>query len=262
MSKTIVITGSTKGIGHGLASELLKRGQNVVISGSQADRLEAALSILQSQYPKQAAGCLCDVRRYEDHEQLFRFAREKFERVDIWVNNAGIAHPPVNFWELPLDLIYQVINVNLLGVLHGSRVAAENMLQQGSGWIYNLEGFGSGGRVMAGMSIYGASKIAVAYLSKTLAKELAKTPVRIATLQPGMVITGLVMNQYQTPEALEKVKPIFNIIANRLTDVTPWLAEQILNNTKNGAVLNYQPTWKLMMRFLTTPIIKRNVFDH
>ena len=58
-----------------------------------------------------------------------------------------------------------------------------------------------------------------------------------------------------------QVKPIFNIIANRVSDVVPWLAAQMLTNEKNGALLQYQPRWKLLLRFATAPFIKRNVFD-
>lgn len=261
MTKTIVITGSTKGIGYGLAEEFLKRGHRVVVSGRRQDKLDSAVSAFAAKYNDKVAGCLCDVTRLEDNEKLFAFAKEKFGRVDIWVNNAGVAHPMTNIWELPLDVIHEVVNANVYGSIFGSRVAIQGMLAQGGGWIYNLEGFGSSGRVMAGLSVYGMTKAAAAYFGKSLAKEVQNTPVKVATLQPGMVITDMVTGQYKTPEELEKVKPIFNIIANRVSDVVPWLADQMLSNEKSGAVLQYQPRWKLMLRFLTAPFIKRNLFD-
>ncbi len=259
MTKTIVITGSTKGIGYGLAEEFLKRGHNVVISGRNQERLDKAMSALAANY-KNAAGCLCDVTKYDDNEKLFAFAKEKFGRVD-WINNAGVAHPMTNVWELPLDVIQDSVNANVYGSIYGSRVAIQGMLEQGGGWIYNLEGFGSSGRTMAGLSVYGMTKAAAAFFGKSLAKEVANTSVKVATIQPGMVITDMVTGQYKTPEELEKVKPIFNIIANRLTDVVPWIADQMLRNEKNGALLQYQPRWKLMLRFLTAPFVKRNLFD-
>jgi short-subunit dehydrogenase len=261
MTKTIVITGSTKGIGYGLAEEFLKRGHNAVISGRKRGALDSAVAKLSAQYKDKVAGCLCDVTRFEDNEKLFVFAKEKFGRVDIWVNNAGVAHSMTNVWELPLDLIRDVVNANVLGTIYGSCVAIQGMLAQGGGWIYNLEGFGSSGRVMAGLSVYGMTKAAAAFFGKSLAKEVANTPVKVATLQPGMVITDMVTGQYKTPEELNKVKPIFNIIANRIGDVVPWLAEQMLTNEKNGALFQYQPRWKLLLRFATAPFIKRNVFD-
>jgi short-subunit dehydrogenase len=260
MSKTIVITGSTKGIGFGLAEEFLKRGHNVVISGRNQERLDKAVATLSANH-KNIAGCFCDVTKYEDNEKLFAFAKEKFGRVDIWINNAGVAHPMTNVWELPLDVIHDSVNANVYGSIYGSRVAIQGMLEQGGGWIYNLEGFGSNGRVRAGISIYGMTKAATAFLGKALAEEVKGTSVKVATMQPGMVITDMVIGQFKTPEELEKVKPIFNIIASRVEDVVPWLAEQMLTNEKNGAVIEFQPRWKLMLRFLTAPFVKRNVFD-
>ncbi|MBM4426072.1 MAG: SDR family oxidoreductase [Chloroflexi bacterium] len=260
MSKVIVITGSTKGIGYGLAEEFLKRGQQVVVSGRNQERLDKAVSALAAKH-KNVAGYLCDVTKYDDNEKLFVFAKEKFGRVDIWVNNAGVAHPMTNVWDLPLDVIQDSVNANVYGSIYGSRVAIKGMLEQGGGWIYNLEGFGSSGRTMAGLSVYGMTKAAAAYFGKSLAKEVANTSVQVATLQPGMVITDMITGQYKTPEELNKVKPIFNIIANRVSDVVPWLAEQMLTNEKNGAEIHFQPRWKLMLRFLTAPFVKRNVFD-
>jgi short-subunit dehydrogenase len=260
MTKTIIITGSTKGIGYGLAEEFLKRGHNVVVSGRKQAALDKAVATLSAKY-KTVAGCLCDVTKFEDHEKLFAFTKDKFGRVDIWINNAGVAHPMTNVWELPLDVIQDSVNANVYGSIYGSRVAIQGMFEQGGGWIYNIEGFGSNGRVMAGLSVYGMTKAAAAFFGKSLAKEVQNTTVKVATIQPGMVITDMVTGQYKTPDELNKVKPIFNIIANRLTDVVPWIADQMLTNQKNGAVLEFQPRWKLLLRFLTAPITKRNVFD-
>ena len=259
--KSIVITGSTKGIGYGLAEEFLKRGHNVVVSGRNQERLDKAVGELAMKH-NNVAGCLCDVTKYEDNEKLFAFAKEKFGRVDIWINNAGVAHPMTNVWELPLEVIQDSVNANVYGSIYGSRVAIQGMLEQeGGGWIYNLEGFGSSGRTMAGLSAYEMTKAAAAFFGKSLAKEVKDTSVKVATIQPGMVITDMVTGQYKTAEELEKVKPIFNIIANRLSDVVPWIAEQMLANEKNGALLQFQPRWKLLLRFATAPFFKRNVFD-
>jgi short-subunit dehydrogenase len=262
MTKTIVITGSTKGIGYGLAEEFLKRGQNVVVSGRNQERLDKAVATLSADH-NNVTSCFCDVTILKDNEKLFTFAKEKFGHVDIWINNAGVAHAMTNVWELPLDVIQDSVNANVYGSIYGSRVAIQGMLEQeDGGWIYNLEGFGSGGRTMAGLSVYGMTKAAAAFFGKSLAKEVKDTPVNVATIQPGMVITDMVTGQYKTPEELNKVKPIFNIIANRLNDVVPWIAEKILTNQKNGAVLEFQPRWKLLLRFATAPFIKRNVFDN
>ncbi|GAB4490714.1 MAG: SDR family oxidoreductase [Anaerolineales bacterium] len=258
--KTIVITGSTQGIGFGLAQELLKRGQKVVISGRSPTTLQQALQALGAFSPN-VAGALCDVTRPQEHEQLFEFAQTTFGRVDIWVNNAGVAHPQEKVWQLAPETLQTVITTNVLGTLYGTRAAARAMLANGGGWIYNLEGFGANGRPRPGISVYGMTKAAVAFLNKSLIQELQGTPVKVAAIQPGMVITHLVTAQYPNPADLERVRPIFNIIASRVSEVTPWLAESILSNQKHGALLQFLPAWKLTLRFLTAPFSQRNVFD-
>ncbi len=259
--QVVVITGSTKGIGYAVATELLKRGQQVVISGRRQEALEQALTTLEARYGDRVAGCLCDVTKPEAHERLWAFACARFGRVDIWVNNAGIAHPQVKAWMLPLDKVQEVVAVNVLGAYYGTRVAIGAMLAQGGGRIYNLEGFGANGRVRAGMTVYGMSKAAAAYLGRSLAAELKGTPVKLITVQPGMVITDLVTAQFDRPEDLERVKPIFNIIASRIAEVAPWLAEQILRPHENGARLEFLPRHKLLWRFVSAPVTRRKVFD-
>ncbi|MBN8581147.1 MAG: SDR family oxidoreductase [Anaerolineae bacterium] len=261
MSKVIVITGSTKGIGYGLAEEFLKLGQRVVVSGRKQDALDQAVAKLSVAYTDKVVGCLCDVSKLEDHERLFAFAKEKFGRVDYWINNAGVAHQQRNLWELSNEVVETVVKSNVLGSLYGTRTAYNGMMAQGGGWIYNFEGFGSNGNVREGITLYGMTKAAIAFMGKSLAVELKDSPVKTGLIQPGMVITDMVTGQYSDPQEFAKVKPIFNIIASRLEDVVPVLAEKILTNETNGARIDFLPRWKLMMRFFTAPFVKRNVFD-
>jgi len=115
----------------------------------------------------------------------------------------------------------------------------KGMRKQGFGSIYNLEGLGSDGRVIKGMALYGTTKSAVSYLTKALAKEAQGTPIIVGGIRPGMT----------------------NILSDRVETVTPWLAEKILLNTKNGATIAWLNRWKLIGRFLTAPFHKREIFD-
>ena len=261
MSKVIVITGSTKGIGYGLAQEFLKRGHQVVVSGRNQERLDKAVSALAAQY-KNVAGCLCDVTKYDDNEKLFVFAKEKFGRVDIWVNNAGISLPRHMLWEQPRENHESIVAANLMGVIYGSQVAIKGMLAQGNGYVFNMEGHGSNGRIIAGMTVYGASKSGLTYFTKSLAEETKNTPVKVCLLSPGIVDTDLLMVDYQdAPEKFQAVKRNLNILADKVETVVPFLVSEMLKGPKNGALLQYQPRWKLMLRFLTAPFVKRNLFD-
>ena len=91
--------------------------------------------------------------------------------------------------------------------------------------------------------------------------EAKETPVIIGSLRPGMVATDLLTERYKDrPEEWERAKKIFNIIADRVENVTPGLAKRMLTNHKNGAVLAYSSTWKLLWRMVSQPFIKRNLF--
>jgi short-subunit dehydrogenase len=178
------------------------------------------------------------------------------------VNNAGLGHKQMSFWEIPTERIETVVNTNVLGTMYGSKVALLGMLEQGSGALYNMEGLGSGGPRVEGTSVYATSKAGLRYFDGMLGQELSDTPVIVGSLNPGMVITELVTSPYDgKPEEWERAKRIFNIIADRVETVTPWLAQRMLDNKKNGARISWSSTWKIMGRFLMAPFRKRDLFE-
>jgi NAD(P)-dependent dehydrogenase (short-subunit alcohol dehydrogenase family) len=261
--KVVVITGSTRGIGYGLADSFLALGCAVVVSGRTDETVEKAVGELSARYETERVfGQPCDVTDYRQMKALWDAARARFGKIDIWINNAGIGHPQVNFWELPAEQVEAVLGTNLLGAMYGSKVALQGMLDQGSGAIYNLEGLGSGGFRVPGTSVYATSKAGLRSFDDTLARETRGTPLIVGALRPGMVITDLVTKPYEgRPEEWERAKRIFNIIADRVETVTPWLARRILDNTKNGARISWSSTWKVMGRFLAAPFRKRDLFE-
>lgn len=261
--KTIVITGSTRGIGFGMAKELLARDCAVLISGRTDQSTQTALHALKSQSTSdQVAGFACDVRSYKAVQDLWDYCNGKFGQVDIWINNAGLSGAQAAIWEIDPTQAQTVVETNLLGVIYGSMVAVQGMLSQGSGSLYNMEGLGSDGRKLNGLACYGTTKYAVSYFTDSLVRETAGTPLVIGALRPGMVITDMILNQYrERPEEWLRVKKIFNIIASRVEDVAPWLAEQVLKNQKSGVRLSYTSNLKLMGRMLVSPFHKRNIID-
>lgn len=261
MKTIVVITGSTKGIGYGLAEEFLKRGNNVIVSGRKQDRLDNAVATLSAKY-KNVAGCLCDVTKFEDHEKLFAFAKEKFGRVDIWINNAGISLPRYMLWEQPKDNHDNIIAANLTSAIYGSQVAIKGMLAQGGGYVFNMEGHGSNGRIIPGMTVYGATKSGLTYFTKSLAAETKDTSVKVCLLSPGIVATDLLMVDYQdTPEKFEAVKRQLNILADKVETVTPFLVEEMLKEPKNGSQIAWLTAGKVLFRFATARFIKRKIFN-
>jgi NAD(P)-dependent dehydrogenase (short-subunit alcohol dehydrogenase family) len=182
--------------------------------------------------------------------------------VDIWVNNAGYAGEMGMVWERPVEEVRSVIAINLVGTILGSQVAMQGMKKHGHGAIYNMEGMGGDGRKHAGLSLYGTTKYAVHYFAESMALEAKATGIVVGGLRPGMVATDLLRDRYRDrPEEWERARKIFNILAERVEDVTPWLAREMLANQTNGAMLTYTSAWKMFWKFIRSPFVKRNVFD-
>jgi NAD(P)-dependent dehydrogenase (short-subunit alcohol dehydrogenase family) len=260
--KTIVITGSTRGIGYGLADAFLDLGCAVAISGRAQTSVESAIASLSVQYePARIWGYPCDVTQYAQVQTLWDTALERLGQIDVWINNAGIAHAQQSFWAQPPEQIQAVVETNLVGTMFGSKVALHGMLQQGHGSLYNMEGLGSDGRAVTGLALYGTTKAGIRYLTESLVQEVAGTQVRVGTLSPGMVTTELLTAQYSgRPDDWERDKRVFNIIADPVETVAPWLAQRVLSNQKNGARLKWLTKTKLAWRFLTSPFHQRDLF--
>ncbi len=259
----VVITGSTRGIGLGLARSFLAEGCRVVISGRKQQNVDEVSKVLSQDYgAEHIKGYACDVSDYNEVKGLWDFAIGHFRKIDIWINNAGLGHKSMAFWEQEIEKIDEILSVNLRGVMYGSRIALRGMLAQGWGHLYNMEGLGSDGRVIFGQSIYGASKSGLAYLTKALARETKATPVNVSALSPGMVITDLLLgNTDVSSDSFKKGKKIFNILADRVETVTPWMVRRILSNTGKGRNIRWLTTRKIIWRFLSAPFSKRDIFD-
>lgn len=264
MNRTAVITGSTRGIGLGLARELATRGCNVVVCGRNTSTVQEAIDeVAASSSADRVTGVPCDVTDADDVQRLWDHAVEAFGQVDIWINNAGATTTPVPFWQVPIDQVQRVIDTNLLGVLHGCRVATAGMrTQPRGGFVYNVEGLGSKGETQVGLTTYGASKAGVGYLMKALRKDLAGSNVRICAIRPGINVTEHLLTDAEVldPERWEKTKKIMNILGDLPETTTPWLADKILANDKDGERIAWLPPSKITWRFLTAGFNKRDLF--
>ena len=261
--KSVVITGSTSGIGLGLAEAFLAQGCCVTISGHSQNNLDLAYDTLERKHDKdRIQAYLCNVTRYEEVEGLWQAAVAKFNHVDIWINNAGTGQSQIPIRDYSHELIDKVVGTNVNGVLYGMKIALSYMKQQGFGSIYNMEGLGSGGPVIRGLALYSATKAAVAYLTVSAAKEAEGTAIIVGGLRPGMVATKLITDQYKEhPEEWKKAERIFSILSDRVETVTPWLADKILRNEKNGVRIQWLTRSKIMFRFLESLFRKRIVYE-
>lgn len=263
-SKRVVITGSSRGIGKGLAAEFLRRGHSVVVSGRSDASVGRGVEQLRAEFDpgERLVGVACQVDDYAQVQNLWGQAVAAFGGVDIWINNAGISNSRAMIGELDPAEIESVSRSNLLGTMFGAKVALLGMTEQGGGHIYNFEGLGSNGRVMPGLSLYGATKYAITYFTKCMIKETRGTAVKVGYLSPGIVLTHLSMEgaEQMSAERLEYTQRIFNILADRVETVTPWLVEKVLADQRHGSRIAWLTPGKAAWRFLRSRFVKRDLF--
>lgn len=259
--KVVVITGSTRGIGLGLAQAFLQMGCAVSISGRTEKFVRSATETLVRQYGRdRILGSICDVRDDRQVQNLWNMSRQVFSKVDIWINNAGIANSPGKFWDQTEGSMSDLVDTNLLGTMYGAKTALRGMLAQGHGALYTMLGFGSNGRVQDGLLLYGTSKSALQYFTKALAMEARGLPVLIGSISPGMVLTELYTNHRRaSPEASREVKNVLNLLGERVETIAPWLAKRIFQNKKNGAEIRWLTFPRLMIRLMTYPFNPRRL---
>jgi NAD(P)-dependent dehydrogenase (short-subunit alcohol dehydrogenase family) len=254
--RSVVVTGGTRGIGQGLARELLKRGCNVTITGTSEASVTRGMTALGG--GPNLAGAVVDIAQRDQVQAAWDHAVATFGRVDIWINNAGMSLPRKPLQDLPVESIQKIVNTNLMGIFNGDAVAMKGMLAQGFGYIWNMEGFGSDGMTQTGLSPYGSTKRAVTYITKTLIKELKGTPVGMGYLSPGIVVTDLLVEDYaDDPERWVKVQKTFNILGDTVETVTPMLAEGVLSTDKHGARVAWLTRGKAAGRFATAGFKKK-----
>jgi NAD(P)-dependent dehydrogenase (short-subunit alcohol dehydrogenase family) len=262
--KTIVITGSTKGIGLGLAREFLKRDCRVVISSRRASAVDQVCTDLETLYGTgKVTGLSCDITDIEQVQAIWKAAVDHLGTVDIWLNNAGIANTTRKLWELESQEIPRVVSTNLTGVIFGTQVALQGMLAQGSGQVYNLEGFGSDDMLVNGLSVYGATKRGVRYFSEAMAQEVEDRPVQVGTISPGIVLTDFLVDDMRKmdPEQLEITKAVYNVLADDVETVTQFLVEELLVNSENGRRIMWMPEEKANAYFADEARLSRDLFS-
>ena len=257
----IVITGSTRGIGRGLADAFLARGRAVVVSGrTEAGVAEAVAALAAKHDPARVRGVACDVTRAPELEALWSFAARSFEGVDVWINNAGTCNAAKAYADLESDEIASVIDSNVRGTMLASHVALRGMLSQRGGKLFNMEGWGSRGEWSRGLTPYCTTKRALRYFTDVLARETRGAGLCVGTLSPGMVATDLLITSWRrgTPENWRRMRWLFRFVIDPPEPVCAFLADRVLACRKTGAHYTWMTPWRLLPRFLRPSYWRRN----
>ena len=194
--KTALVTGSTSGIGLGIARQLARQGANIVLNGfGDTAAPRASIEALGVKVDYHGA----DMSRPADIEDMMKFAADRFGRVDILVNNAGIQHvAPVH--DFPPERWDAVLAINLSSAFHAARLALPAMRAANWGRIINVASV-HGLVASADKSAYVAAKHGLVGLTKVIALENATTGVTCNAICPGWVLTPLVQKQVDAKAA-------------------------------------------------------------
>jgi NAD(P)-dependent dehydrogenase (short-subunit alcohol dehydrogenase family) len=246
MSKVAVVTGSTKGLGRGLAEGLLARGYRVAItSPNGADSAAVAQDLGEG-----AVGFGCDVAEIAQVRALWSDAVDCFGGVDLWINNAGLALTGAALTELPSDDFRRMLDINVLGTMHGCQVAVNGMRTAG-GAVYNVFGAGSDGRPIDHMIGYSTTKRAVQFLTQSLVEEVRALPVLVGAISPGLVMTdGFLREHARLPHGPERAarERWVNVIGDHVETLADWACDIFETNREHGAVFEWLSAEKIAAR--------------
>lgn len=206
--KTAFVTGAASGIGLGLARAFGRAGAQVMLSDVEAAALAAATESLAFE-GLTVASAAADVTRLEDLERAATRTLEVFGRVDVVCNNAGVVHErALGDWT---DAGWRwVLDVNLMGAVHGVQAFLPILRRQGSGHFVNTSSI-TGVLARAGISQYAATKFALVGLSQSLREELAPHGIGVTVLCPGRVDTNIMASARNAPDAIrQRATPLSN----------------------------------------------------
>lgn len=200
--KTVLITGSSRGIGAAIAQRLNNEYKIVINYNNSKDEALKLLENLRKTNPYVIA-VKADVSKEEDVNMLFDLAEKNFSHVDILINNAGISHFS-QIQDIEFETWKKVINTNLNSVFLSSKRAIPNMIKNNYGVIINMSSiWGDFGASME--ALYSTSKGAINTFTKALSKELAPSGIRVNAVAPGIVDTDMMRNDFSYQE-LEELK--------------------------------------------------------
>ncbi|MCF8713466.1 SDR family oxidoreductase [Joostella atrarenae] len=181
--KVAYITGGTKGIGYGVAEELVKAGMKVAISGRKLEDAEKAASNLSSD-SNLVLGLSSDVTKIQDEKDAVKSILDKWGQLDVVLANAGVGHfAPID--ELEDDAWHQMINTNLNGVFHTLKASVE-ALKKSSGYYITLASL-AGTNFFPTAAGYNATKFGVVGFTQAAMLDLRKYDIKVSTIMPGSV---------------------------------------------------------------------------
>lgn len=236
VNKVVVVTGSSRGIGANIVKTLAKKGYRVILNYNKSENYAQNVQkeLINVDIFK------ADVSKKEEAVSLINFAIDKYGKIDVLINNAGISQSKL-FTDLTDEDWNNIINSNLNSAFFCSREAAKNMIHNKSGLIINISSIW--GITGASCEVaYSTSKAALNGFTKALAKELGPSNIRVNAIAPGIINTD--MNNYLSNEELESIKeeiPLERI--GETIDISKCVEWLIKDNYTTGQIISINGGW-------------------
>jgi len=207
MPKIVFITGATAGFGQACAYLFASHGYDLILNGRRTERLQSLADEIESRFNVAVLQLPFDVRDQQAVFSSIRQLPEDWQRVDVLVNNAGLAVGRDYFEEAELDDWNRMIDTNIRGFLYVARAVSELMVKQGYGHIINL-GSIAGKEVYEKGNVYCATKFAVDALSQSMRIDLLRHGIKVTAINPGAAETEFSLVRFKGDE--ETAKSIYN----------------------------------------------------
>ena len=214
--KVVVVTGASMGIGEAIAKVFADAGASVVLLSRDASRSEAARHRLG--HTERTLASACDVRNREDIDRALAFALQKFQRVDVWVNNAGVGIRD-SVADMETSALRELFETNFFGAIACMQAVVPAMREKGGGAIINISSV-AGHIPVPFMASYSASKFAVNAIGKGARLELKHDNINVLTVCPGYVSTDFGEHVVAKRQGTVRPQSVRGITAERVAQAT------------------------------------------
>ncbi len=187
--KIVIITGGSQGFGKVLAKAFFEEGSKVIITSHDKEKLESTAKELACDY------FLADITQYDEVKKIADYVLEKYQKIDFWINNAGIQIAPSTFEEVDIQKLRNLFEINFFGYFYGCQIALREMKKQNSGVIININST-AGLEGKPSISAYSASKFAIRGLTESIRKENQETDIKVLGVFPGGMQTEIYKEKY------------------------------------------------------------------
>lgn len=198
--QVIAITGASSGIGLEIARKFYLAGARLALCSRSEERVRSAVADWADTSDARLLIISADTSIIKDIYRFRDAAVERFGRIDVWVNNAGIEHPMPTV-EMTQEIFDAVVNINFRGYYFGCQSAAQDMLRRGEGGTIVNIGSVNAVTVVPGQAVYAATKAAISQMTKLFAREWGRDGIRVNCVGPGSIPTRINEEKYKVPGA-------------------------------------------------------------